>query len=56
MVLYTTVKSALSGFIRAQALEWAPYGIHVNCIALGLFPYVVTGGEERVCKSDERAK
>lgn len=56
MVLYTTAKTALSGFTRAQALEWAPYGIHVNCIAPGLFPDVVTGGEERVRKSEERAR
>jgi len=56
MVLYTTAKTALSGFTRAQALEWAPYGIHVNCIAPGLFPDVVTGGEERVRMSEERAK
>ena len=36
MVLYTTAKTALAGFTRAQALEWAPYGIHVNAIAPGL--------------------
>ncbi len=30
MVLYTTAKTALAGFTRAQALEWAPYGVHVN--------------------------
>lgn len=56
MVLYTTAKTALSGFTRAQALEWAPHGVHVNCIAPGLFPDVVTGGPERVRRSEERAK
>ena len=56
MVLYTTAKTALSGFTRAQALEWAPHGIHVNCIAPGLFPDVVTGGPERVSRTEERAK
>ena len=56
MVLYTTAKTALAGFTRAQALEWAPHGIQVNCIAPGLFPDVVTGGEERVRMLDERAK
>jgi NAD(P)-dependent dehydrogenase (short-subunit alcohol dehydrogenase family) len=56
MVIYTTAKTALSGFTRAQALEWAPYGVHVNCIAPGLFPDVVTGGEERVRQSNERAR
>ncbi|MCB1934260.1 MAG: SDR family NAD(P)-dependent oxidoreductase, partial [Candidatus Accumulibacter sp.] len=32
MVLYTTAKTALAGFTRAQALEWAAHGIQVNCI------------------------
>ena len=48
MVIYTTAKTALAGFTRAQALEWAPYGVHVNAIAPGIFPDVVTSGEERV--------
>jgi 2-deoxy-D-gluconate 3-dehydrogenase len=56
MVLYTTAKTALAGFTRAQALEWAPYGVQVNCIAPGIFPDVVTGGEEGVRRSTERAK
>jgi NAD(P)-dependent dehydrogenase (short-subunit alcohol dehydrogenase family) len=55
MVLYTTAKTALAGFTRAQALEWAPHGVHVNAIAPGIFPDVVTGGEERVRQSEERA-
>ena len=38
MVIYTTAKTALAGFTRAQALEWAPYGVHVNAIAPGVFP------------------
>jgi NAD(P)-dependent dehydrogenase (short-subunit alcohol dehydrogenase family) len=56
MVLYTTAKTALAGFTRAQALEWAPYGVHVNAIAPGLFPDVVTSGEERVRQLTERAE
>lgn len=56
MVLYTTAKTALAGFTRAQALEWAPHGIQVNCIAPGLFPDVVTVGEERLRETGERAK
>jgi NAD(P)-dependent dehydrogenase (short-subunit alcohol dehydrogenase family) len=56
MVLYTTAKTALAGFTRAQALEWAPHGVHVNAIAPGIFPDVVTGGEERVRQSEERAR
>ncbi len=56
IVLYTTAKTALAGFTRAQALEWAPFGVQVNCIAPGLFPDVVTSGEQRVRETAERAK
>lgn len=56
MVLYTTAKTALAGFTRAQALEWAPHGIQINCIAPGLFPDIVTGGPERVRRSEQRAR
>ena len=56
LVLYTTAKTALAGFTRAQALEWAPYGVHVNCIAPGMFPDVVTSGEERVRQTEQRAE
>jgi NAD(P)-dependent dehydrogenase (short-subunit alcohol dehydrogenase family) len=56
LVLYTTAKAALAGFTRAQALEWAPYGVQINAISPGLFPDVVTAGEERVRQTDERAR
>ena len=56
MVLYTTAKTALAGFTRALALEWAPYHVHVNAIAPGMFPDVVTSGEERVRQSTQRAE
>ena len=56
IVVYTTAKTALAGFTRAQALEWAPYGVHVNAIGPGLFPDVVTSGEEGVRRSTERAR
>lgn len=56
MVLYTAAKTALAGFTRAQALEWAPHGVHVNCIAPGLFPDPVTIGEENMAERHERAK
>jgi len=55
MVLYTTAKTALAGFTRALALEWAPYNVHVNAIAPGMFPDVVTSGEERVKQTTQRA-
>lgn len=56
LVLYTTAKTALAGFTRAQALEWAPFGIQVNTISPGLFPDAVTSGEERVQQTEMRAK
>jgi NAD(P)-dependent dehydrogenase (short-subunit alcohol dehydrogenase family) len=33
-----------------------PYGIHVNAIAPGIFPDVVTSGEERVRLTTQRAE
>jgi NAD(P)-dependent dehydrogenase (short-subunit alcohol dehydrogenase family) len=56
MVIYTAAKSALAGFTRAQALEWAPYGVHVNAISPGLFPDIVTAGEERFRQLTQRAE
>ena len=56
MVLYTTAMTALAGFTRALALEWAPYHVHVNAIAPGMFPDVVTSGEARVRQSTQRAE
>ena len=55
MVVYTIAKTALVGFTRAQAIEWAPYGVQVNGIAPGIFPDPVTSGEERARQSAERA-
>lgn len=34
---YTASKSALAGFTRALAVEWAPKGVRVNAIAPGVF-------------------
>ncbi len=34
---YSATKAALIGMARAQALEWGPHGITVNCIAPGPF-------------------
>jgi NAD(P)-dependent dehydrogenase (short-subunit alcohol dehydrogenase family) len=56
IVLYTTAKTALAGFTRSLAIEWAPHGVQVNCLAPGLFPDVVTMGAERLRQSEERAK
>ncbi|MCB1691905.1 MAG: SDR family oxidoreductase [Pseudomonadales bacterium] len=38
VVIYSMAKAAVVGFTRAQALEWASYGINVNAIAPGLYP------------------
>ena len=56
LVLYTAAKTALTGFTRAQALEWAPYGVQVNAIAPGIFPDPVTSGEERAQQTAERSR
>jgi NAD(P)-dependent dehydrogenase (short-subunit alcohol dehydrogenase family) len=44
-VIYATAKTALTGFTRALALEWAPFGVHVNSVAPGSFPDPVTSGD-----------
>lgn len=44
-VIYTTAKTALSGFTRALALEWAPFNIQVNAVAPGSFPDPITAGD-----------
>ena len=44
-VIYATAKTALTGFTRALALEFAPFGVHVNAVAPGSFPDPVTSGE-----------
>ena len=55
MVVYTLAKTALVGFTRAQALEWASYNVQVNAIAPGIFPDPVTAGEAGVRRTTERA-
>jgi NAD(P)-dependent dehydrogenase (short-subunit alcohol dehydrogenase family) len=54
MVVYTIAKTALVGFTRAQALEWAPYTIQVNAIAHGIFPDPVTSSADRARQTAER--
>jgi len=50
VVLYSLAKAAVVGFTRAQALEWAPYGINVNAIAPGLYPEPMAVSRERAEK------
>lgn len=47
LVIYSLAKSAVMGFTRTQALEWARYNIQINSIAPGLFPDVYTYGTGR---------
>jgi NAD(P)-dependent dehydrogenase (short-subunit alcohol dehydrogenase family) len=45
--IYTTAKTALSGFTRALAIEWAPYNIQVNCVAPGGdYPDPIRAGDQ----------
>lgn len=53
VVVYTAAKAAVEGFTRAQAVEWAPYGIQVNAIAPGLFPEPRAMTEEAAKKAEE---
>lgn len=55
MVVYTLAKTGLAGFTRAQALEWAPFGVHVNSIAPGIFPDPVTVGAEAAQRTEAYA-
>lgn len=56
MTIYAAAKSALVGFTRALALEWAPHGVQVNAVAPGLFPDPVTTGEAGYAERVERAR
>ena len=55
MVVYSIAKTGLAGFTRAQALEWAPYGVHVNSIAPGIFPDPVTVGDDGMQRAKDMA-
>ena len=41
---YCTAKAGIMGFTRSLAMEWGPLGIHVNCIAPGLFNTDMSAG------------
>jgi NAD(P)-dependent dehydrogenase (short-subunit alcohol dehydrogenase family) len=56
LTLYSAAKTALVGFTRALALEWAPFGVRVNAIAPGLFPDPVTVGEAGYAERVEHAR
>ena len=50
VVLYSLAKSAVVGFTRTQALEWAAYNIQINSIAPGLFPEPLNINDEETAK------
>jgi len=56
LTIYAAAKTALVGFTRALALEWAPFGVQVNSIAPGLFPDAVTVGDAGYADAVRRAQ
>ena len=56
MLVYSAAKAGLARLTQTLALEWAPYGVTVNCIAPGIFPDPETGEPERIAASRENAK
>lgn len=56
MLAYSTAKAGLTRLTQTLALEWAPYGINVNCIAPGSFPDPDMTDETRMEASRERAR
>ena len=53
---YSAAKAGLSRLTETVALEWAPYGITVNCIAPGSFPDPAQSTPERMQRAREQAK
>jgi 3-oxoacyl-[acyl-carrier protein] reductase len=56
MLAYSTAKAGVARLTQTLALEWAPYGITVNCVAPGQFPDPETGDPAQIAASRERAK
>ena len=55
-LVYSTAKAALVRLTQTLALEWAPYGITVNCIAPGSFPDPTTTGYQGYNEAKSDAK
>ena len=56
LLAYATAKAGLTRLTQTLALEWAPYGVTVNCIAPGQFPDPETGDPAQIAAAKERAK
>ena len=56
MLAYSTAKAGLTRLTQTLALEWAPYGINVNCIAPGSFPDTDLSDDIQLRASTERAQ
>ncbi len=56
MLAYAVAKAGLARLTQTLALEWAPYGVRVNCIAPGTFPDPETAEPAQIEASRERAK
>jgi gluconate 5-dehydrogenase len=50
---YTASKAAVEGMTRALAVEWAPYGIRVNCVAPG---FITTAMSSKALEDDPERK
>lgn len=53
VISYTASKAAVEGMTRAMAVEWAAYGIRVNCIAPG---FITTAMSSRALDHDPERK
>ncbi len=56
MLAYATAKAGLTRLTQTLALEWAPYGVTVNCIAPGSFPDTDFADESRLSAAADRAR
>jgi NAD(P)-dependent dehydrogenase (short-subunit alcohol dehydrogenase family) len=54
-LIYSVAKAGVVRLTEVLAMEWAPYGINVNCIAPGYFPDPETTPADAVAASRERA-
>jgi NAD(P)-dependent dehydrogenase (short-subunit alcohol dehydrogenase family) len=55
-VIYSLAKSAVIGFTRTQALEWAPYNVQINAIAPGSSRAPETYGKGSTTQADATGK